>query len=254
MLNGQLSGILLLLWVIGFLLLRSDRRLAAGVLLSLLALKPQFLVGAACWLLLRRDGRALLGLLLGLAGQLALVRMLLGEAVIVAYVDNLRIYGELGRIYQFTADYEHALAGILTNVMGPDFAGWAKLVHFLVAGYAGWLLWRIVQMTRSQSIGTCPVEASAAVLFSLLLTPHLLVYDLSLLLLPIALLCTVPSVNATTVSTDAEPVGQRSTTTLALGLALYGSAMAAPLYLLTGFSVVPLVLLATMQWCAHEHT
>src|SRR5262249_39042842 len=63
--NGQLAGFLLLALVAGLDLHRRGWPFAAGLVLALLALKPQLALGPGLWLLLRLDWRALAGLASG---------------------------------------------------------------------------------------------------------------------------------------------------------------------------------------------
>ncbi|MBV9124783.1 MAG: DUF2029 domain-containing protein, partial [Planctomycetes bacterium] len=126
-LNGQLVPVLLVVLIGGLELHRRGRGFWAGCLLSLLALKPQFAVGVFLWLLFRRDKRALGGWFVGLAAQAGLVAGTLGPEVLLAYVQNARIYVELGQIDLITPDHQHSLAGILTNLAGRPYSNWCKL-------------------------------------------------------------------------------------------------------------------------------
>ena len=75
---GHLAPMLLLVLAGGLTLHKQGKRGWAGLLLSLLALKPQLAVGLVLWMLLRRDLRTLLGLAAGFALQALAVAVLLG--------------------------------------------------------------------------------------------------------------------------------------------------------------------------------
>jgi hypothetical protein len=77
------------------------------------------------------------------------------------------------------------------------------------------------------------IEQSALIVFSLFLSPHLLTYDLSMLLIPIAYLFSAKM----GIGADQERW---------LGGVLYFSATITFVYFLLGFSLVPAVMLWTM--------
>jgi len=229
--NGQLAALLLLVFVVGLELRRRGRSTLAGLTLSLLAMKPQLATGIAAWLLLSRDWRASAGFHLGLLSQAGLITVILTPQVCSAFVNNTRVYAQLFSIQQFTADHQHALAGILVDLFGAGYRKWAILGQFLMAIYAGIIL---VKIHRRASLDKGIVEASAGVLFVLLATPHLLTYDLSYLLIPITYVLSLPGV-------------ENDPDILTPPVLLYLSATLSPLYVYLGFSVLPLVLL----WMLH---
>ena len=63
-----------------------------------------------------------------------------------------------------------------------------------------------------------------------------------------ALLWAVPARIAAADRSEVEPEAHRLGAVGRAGLVLYATAMAAPLYLVTGFSLVPLAMLGTMLW------
>jgi hypothetical protein len=200
-LRGQLSAVLLLILVAGFDLQRRGRPAAAAVALSLLAMKPQICAGIYLWLALRRDWRSLVAMTAGLACQLAAVVAILGPSVVVAYVESLPSCGRVSLQYAFSAWAEHGIAGSVQIALAPLGCPqeWGyragTLVQLLVAGWAGWMLHRVALADRSQGIANAlqtnsgsdwkwqptPQEQTCVVLFAMLLTPHLLTYDLVLL-------------------------------------------------------------------------
>jgi hypothetical protein len=224
--NGQLAAMLLLVLLIGLKLLRSNRPVFAGSVLSLMALKPQFAVGVAVWLLLRRDWRAVAGFGVGLILQPGAVAAALGPEVVLAYVRSARFFSQFYRVNQMTPDHQHALAGILVDLFGDEYGGWAMSAHLFLVTIAGVLLWRVVRMPLADR---GRLEASAAVIFTLLATPHLLTYDLSYLLIPIAYFLSMHHAGKEDASRPE--------------ILLYLCATLAPLYVFLGFSIVPGVLI-----------
>jgi hypothetical protein len=232
--NGQLSAFLLLVFVGGLWLRRRERCWQAGCVLSLLALKPQLALGVGVWLLLRRDLRTGAGFCLGLLLQAGFVVTALGPAVLADYAGNGPALGRFAQLYSNTADHQHATAGILFDLLGWRYQTLCNLAHLAVAGCAGLLFWKFLRSRRAVAGGgegadAWRFEESALVLFSLLLAPHLLTYDLSLLL--------IPAVNLWI----AQLGGDREE--MPIGVMLYLFATLCMLYLAIGFSLVPLALL-----------
>ena len=192
------------------------------------------------WLLIRRDVRTGAGLCLGLLLQAGLVALTLGPQVLVDYTENARLYMELSETIGYSPADQHGLAGSLKNLFRGGYGDLSNLVHLAVAGYAGILLSRIVRsQRRSVELRNvheedyprdCRLEHSAVVLFSLLVIPHLLTYDLSLLLISVRSLWLAHM-----------GIGDRDE--LAVGILLYSFATLSPLYVFTGISLMPFVLL-----------
>jgi hypothetical protein len=228
---GQLAALLLLAWVAGLELCRIGRPFSGGCVLSLLAMKPQLAAGVLFWLVLRRDVRALGGLCLGVVLQAWVVAISLPPEVFAPFAAYKRLFAQNLVIYRFAPDLEHATAGILTDLLGEAYGRWAMLVHLTLAAGAASLLFRIVRK-HHKDLGL--VESSAAVLFALLASPHLLTYDLTYLLIPLTYLLS----------------GRRTACSPELPMPeslLYLCATLTPLYGLLGFSIVPIVLLGTLH-------
>jgi hypothetical protein len=232
--NGQLAGFILLLYVSGLRLHHRGRLLASGLVFSLLALKPQLATGVVLWLLLMRDVRTMTALALGVLIQVALTSALLGPEVYLAFVRNAPIYFKLAQIDRVDPSYQHALAGILSNLFGQDRSNWWKGVQAVIALYAAYLLWQVLRRHRTDERW----QGSALTLFTLFASLHLLVYDLSLLLIPIVQFWRMRDDDKIS---DAQGIG---------GI-LYLSAMLIPVYELTGFSLVPVVILWALYYLAH---
>jgi hypothetical protein len=262
-LHGQLAAVLLLLLVAGFRLQRQRHAVWCGLVLSLLAMKPQFFVGAFLWLLLRRDWRSLAAMAGGLALQLAAVAAILGPSVLAAYIGDWPVCAKISLIFQLAPWAEHGLGITVQNVLvsfGYSLTGSHRvgmLLQLLVAGGAALLLFQTISagrtlraarygLARQPSLGPAgsrpdtssgthatppppsPQEQTCAVLFMLVLTPHVLLYDMLLLAVPL--------------------VNLWSSAYWRLGVALYvvTSVLGIPVYNRIGFSIVPAVLLITL--------
>jgi hypothetical protein len=179
---------------------------------------------------------------------LAIVAAILGPSVILAYAEFLPTCGRIGLRYVFSPWAEHGIAGIAQIVLAPlGCPGeWCYRIgtglQLLVAGWATVMVCRVAATARSERManqfqtgsdrGSAPLptvrEQTSGVLFTALLTPHLLMYDLTLL--------------------AASLVDLWSTPRWRLGIALYlaTSAITIPLYETIGFSLVPIVIAAVL--------
>lgn len=241
-LNGQLSAILLLTFITGLHLHRLNHRFLAGCVLSLLALKPQFAVGPFLWMLLRKDFRTLSGYCLGGLCQAAWSAAVLGPHILVDYLHNMWTFGHILKTSNPTPDHGHSLGEVLTILLGRDYVNLCNGIHLVaVAVGAFWffrtihpssrpLAWRVDDEEYQK---TWRIEQSALVIFSLLVSPHLLTYDLSMLLIPIAYLLSAKMNN-----------GEEEERWL--GGLLFLSAMLPRIYFILGFSLVPAAMLWTL--------
>jgi hypothetical protein len=239
--NGQLAGILLVLFYGGLKLHERNQGFWAGCLLSLLAVKPQFAVGPFLWMLFRFDWKMLAGFCLGGLLQVGSVAAILGHEVLIDFVNKgTRNALEMARVDHITPDHQHSLGGVLTNLIGQDNSDQLNWVHLAVAVVAAGLLLKIVWSNRRalpsplkptdhNAWAASRREYAALVIFSVFLTPHLLTYDLALLLIPVAFLWALGK--------DAIHFEE-----LKIGTVVYLSAIPTFLYYFT-FSLVPVALL-----------
>jgi hypothetical protein len=220
---GHLSPLLLLILTSGLTLHRRGAGTWAGVVLSALALKPQFALGIFLWLVVRRDWRAMAGMAAGGLAQALAVSIFLGPSICFDYLHALPTITATVRTYRYSAVSEQSFAGIVSNWMWAhgchDFNVHAtpmRLAHILTAGLAAVLLCRVVWACRERTAASrsserpatglgslgggrpaaadpvLPYEYVAAVLFMMLFPPYLQVYDLTLLAVPLALLWSSP--------------------------------------------------------------
>ncbi len=190
---GQNSLLSLAILSAAYLLWRRERRWAAGLMLSLILYKPQLVLGVALlWLLeWRKDWKTLAGLAVGGAALAALCFGLLPEASI-AYLNFTRtILPDLPSWGQFPLWHLHTVRGFWRLLFGQENA-WSKWLAdglWLLCAAAGTAaFWRFWQKKRSQTA----LLYAAAVCFTLWLTPHAMIYDWTILILPAALLWQTP--------------------------------------------------------------
>lgn len=179
--QGQVSLLLLALLVFLVWALRSGHDVVAGVALSLLLIKPQYALPVAGVLLLRRNWSVCTVFAICAALLVVLPMPFLGSGIEGAYVKGLI---HLSRL--------HGNAGYMAPPhMNYSLQGWLSLVvpsHSTPARYA--LIGVAFVLTVWGALRDRGVEAPVAfaVLFGLLASPHVLVYDVSLLILPLLLL------------------------------------------------------------------
>ena len=235
--------------------------LLAGLVLSLLALKPQLSAGLVLWMLLRRDGRTLTGLATGFAVQFAAVAALLGPGVWHDYFHALPAISAMTRRAHFSPMVEASFVGIASNLAsatGDPQAGasaWEsaamKLAYAATVSFALVMLCRVVWSRRplskqgagnreqggpasSSLAAPCSLPYSAnyeyacGAMFITVVPPYLIVYDQSLLAVALVMLWSSPKWR--------------------WGVLLFAAmtAVAANLSLAIGFSATGLVVLATM--------
>ncbi len=220
-------------------------------------------------MLFRLDWKALAGFCLGMILQVGSVTAVLGHEVFVDFVTKgTRNALEMARVDQISPDHQHSLGGVLTNLFGQEYTDLFNRVHLAVAAVAALLLFKIVwqgaMLSRpkaafwhwqryTKAAKACHTEYSALVIFSVFLTPHLLTYDLSLLLIPVAFLWSMgkapPPHPALSPGGRGEGEGADHFEEMKIGTGVYMSAIPTFLYYFT-FSLVPAALLWALYWLA----
>ena len=176
---GQLSAITTLCFAAAAVA-STTSPLLAGVLLGLAAYKPNLLVVPALVFLLARQWRLLAGLCLSGAAHLLIGAAVAGFPVTMEYVSVLlRLAAEPALVHGFPAEL-HSIPDVVRPALGPSAAGNIAVLALTVAivSITVWL-WRRTTDWR--------VRWSALVLSLVLVSPHVLTYDLLLLIVPIVL-------------------------------------------------------------------
>jgi hypothetical protein len=180
--RGQMSAVPLLCFTLAFLAWRADHSMLAGIALGFLIFKPPFLVAIPVVLLLAGSWRALGGMFISAVGQLWLTWACFGTTVMREYVTTLM---NLPRLSALT---EGRNASIQMHSLR---AFWDLLIpwpHISLAFYAASSLAVIWLALRSwKSEGPLSVRFSSLLLATVLVNPHLYVYDL-LALMPVFIL------------------------------------------------------------------
>ena len=229
---GHLAPMLLLVLAAGLTLHKRGQCGWAGLLLSILALKPQLAAGLVLWMLLRRDLRTLLGLAAGFALQALAVAVLLGPRLWLDYLHAMPGISAVTRAYRYSPLFEQSFAGIASNLLwAAGLAAWQvpamRITYAVTVSAAAVMLCRVVwarrpfvprnsfrstakgqnegmnsvqgqndgmnSAGRSDIPGTENYEYACGMLFMMILPPYFLVYDQTLLALPLFMLWSSPA-------------------------------------------------------------
>jgi hypothetical protein len=184
---GQISGLLLLLFVSTFVLLRRRQDFAAGFIWGILLFKPQLALVVAVVLVVKWRWRALLGGGLTVFGWLA-TGFVIGWQPILEYLHLSSALMELLRAEGYKSWGLHSLYGfsiLLLNAISP--LATTAITYLLMAtglGIMTWIWYRTPWLPGSRR---WDMTMAATFAVSLLISPHLFTYDLMLLLLPFAI-------------------------------------------------------------------
>lgn len=176
--QGQTSPLLLALTTLAVLALVGGHEGIAGAALAVALVKPPYVVPFLLVLLVRRRWRALLAFA-AVAGLLTAVpTMLIGLSSDRAYLQTLVRATGWHNQFGYGAQWNQSLSGF-TELLIP---GRAATLVALVTGVAflcllGWSAHRSARIDEALAL---------AALVALLISPHVLIHDLSLLVLPVA--------------------------------------------------------------------
>jgi hypothetical protein len=175
-LHGQVTVILLAAFWAGWLALERRRQWLAGFAFGLLALKPQFGIPLAAVVLMCGEWKMLAGAVSSVVAQAAAVWLVLGTEAFTAFAESIPItiaYADLLEAKPFLSHSVRAVTRLAPNWIGLPV--WAAL-SAVVLGYT-------VRAWKSQA--PVRVRLGVVVLASALVNPHMIIYDLAVLALPI---------------------------------------------------------------------
>jgi hypothetical protein len=183
-LYGQGTAFALLILTGAFLCLRRGHDLAAGLVLGLLLYKPQLAIGLVIMLLVQRRWKALVGGALS-AGSGLLTILVIWPTTLVHFVAVSPYLVELERPVSWG---NHSLAFLsillLDNIWRPGAEVLGALFTLAaVLGLAG-LWWRAPWRPGERA---WDLRLASTLVLGLLISPHMYLYDLMLLLLPLAI-------------------------------------------------------------------
>jgi alpha-1,2-mannosyltransferase len=175
-LYGQISIVVVLAFWLGWLALERGRPYLAGAAFGLLALKPQFGIALAAIVLAGGEWRMLAGAVSSVVAQAAAVWLMLGTAAFAGFASSIPITVKSADWLVAEPHTSHSLRAV-TRLL-PNWAGLP-----LWAGLVGLVLWYTVKCWRSQA--PLRVRLGVVIVASLLVNPHVIIYDVTLLVLPL---------------------------------------------------------------------
>ena len=179
---GQTSALALASFTVAYMMLRSEHLFMAGLAIGCLIFKPQLGLAAAVVFLLARAWQVVAGALAAGAVQLSVGWLYYGTAVMRDYLHHLLHVREIYALLEPRPYQMHSLR-----------AFWAMLIPWSHLGFGLYLataiavLW--ITLLYWKSPAPLPLRYSALLLATVLVSPHLTVYDL-LILAPAFLLTT----------------------------------------------------------------
>jgi len=243
--SGQKATLILLILTATYVLLDRRRPFAAGLVFGLIAFKPQLALVIGIALLLKRQWQFV-------AGSLVTVLLLVGLCFVVG-LDVSRQYFEISRRmgdYIQTVGYPlermHCWYGFVRLLLPGRPLGEVQLITAVadLATIAALvrLLWGPLRFGEP----AFAVQFSALVLTTLLLSPHLLTYDLTPLLLPMVLLIVTVTESAAMQAAHGRPIGWLLAALFVLG------AVSVPIAARTHVQLSVLALFALLLWLARR--
>ena len=177
---GQNALLSLFLLTSVYALWRRERRFLAGMVLGLLLYKPQLTLGVGVlWLFRwREDWPALAGLVVSGLGLAGLSFGFLPEASqrYVAFVRE--VLPDLPTWQDFPIWHLHTVRGFWRMLISSQRI--ADVLTFVSTGAGGVAFWRLTERrSLSKSLGY-----AAAICFTIWITPHAMIYDWAVLLIP----------------------------------------------------------------------
>ena len=171
---GQTSGLALLCFTVAYLALQRDRRFLAGLAIGSLIFKPQLGVAAAVVFVCAREWKVIAGALAAGSVQLAAAGANYGTEVMRTYCRSLRHIGDVLPLLEPRLYQTHSLRSFWSMLLPWPYLAFAL---YLVSALGALVL--AVRCWRSGA--TLEVRYAALLLASVLVSPHLTVYDLVIL-------------------------------------------------------------------------
>jgi len=173
-LHGQTSVLPLLCLTLGYVALKEDRRWWAGVALGSLIIKPQLGLALAVVLVSRREWRVIGGVMTAIALQWGASALVFGAEPMLAYFDMLRRGPALAALLEPKPSQLHSLRAFWNLLVAwPSVALTLYLLSSVAVLVAAVRLWR-----QDVPLGC---RYSALAIATVLVAPHLGVYELVLL-------------------------------------------------------------------------
>ena len=171
---GQTSGLALLCFTLACLALQKEKRFLAGLAIGCLAFKPQLGLAAAIVLLLAQEWRIVAGAIVAAAIQLSIGWLHYGSGAMQRYWEALRHVRQVMPLLE-PRPYQMHSARAFWDLLLP-WPG-VSLVLYLLSSLV--ILYLTVRCWRSRA--SLKIRYSALLIATVLIAPHLTVYDLVIL-------------------------------------------------------------------------
>jgi len=167
-LHGQTAIVPLMAFCLGWLALEHRRPFWAGMALGLLLLKPQFALVLAVLVLVCREWSMLAGAIVSIGVQVTATIALLGTSVLWDYAAVVMRFADLRALLEPKPEQLHSISAV-TNRLSAD---WGMILWALLSAVV------IVQTIRVwRSSAPVALRTGVLVLASVLVNPHVFVYD-----------------------------------------------------------------------------
>jgi hypothetical protein len=243
--TGQKATLWLLLFTAVFVLLRSQRPFLAGLLFGLVALKPPLAVVLGLAMLVKGQWRFVAGSAITVTAIIGL-SFALGPEVFVRFLDWSVHAPDLMLRQEYTLlDMEHSFYSFLALPLREH------LPPLVIKGVAGVLtlvtlalVWRLLRGPLEFQSERFSLQYAGIVLATVLVSPRLLTYDLTLVLLPVFLLARALAVRPAWLET------RRSQLALAAIFLFVGASACQPIAHMTNLHVGTLAMLGVLVFLA----
>lgn len=173
---GQTAAAALACFTLMYFLLRDRRQWLAGMVLGCLIFKPQLGLAAVVLFVSIGAWKTVLGALISAAGQLSVGALYYGVAPLQRWIRILRSVGDLWPLLEPKLYQTHSLRTFWTMLLP-----WPGLSFGLYILSAAAVLGLTIACWRRANDVSLPLRYSVLLLASVLVAPHLTVYDLAIL-------------------------------------------------------------------------
>lgn len=173
---GQVAILILVAFWLGWLALERGRPYLAGAAFGLLALKPQFGIPLAAVVVACGEWRMLTGAVISVGAQSLMIWVMLGWSVFEAFARSLGVtlmYAEWLEAKPFMSHSLRAVTRLLPDAIGLPL--WLALCAYV--------LWYTVRVWKSRA--PVRVRLGIVMLAAVLVNPHVIIYDVTVLALPL---------------------------------------------------------------------
>ncbi|MBP63689.1 MAG: hypothetical protein CMJ62_19365, partial [Planctomycetaceae bacterium] len=213
--SSQKGSVCLLVLTATYCLMNRDRRLGAGIVFGLLVFKPQLTLVIAVTMFVKREWRFVLGMMSTATVFLSL-SLCLGIDVCRQYVVFSLGAGDYLRTAGYQLVESHCLYGFFVLLTGDGDLSLARVLTAVSAAALILVLGSMLRGTLQTGTRRFAAQFAALVIATVLLSPHLFTYDLTILLLAMYLTWLL-------LSHDQRPVGKLRQTLVSLSLVAYVS-------------------------------